>query len=144
MGLSAVSPESIPMTIKVTRVSGTKLKAEIDGFEVVSGQVDENTPPEGPSPGKLMVASLGLCAGLYTVWYLKRHGISDEGLTVDVDVRDEKNPSRATSFDVVVNLRAEISEKDREGLMSSVSHCYVGNTLKGNAMINYSLNLTHS
>jgi uncharacterized OsmC-like protein len=132
------------MTIRVTRVSGTKLKAEIDGFEIVSGQVDEHTEPEGPTPGRLMVASLGLCAGLYVAWYLKRHGISDEGLTVDVDATDEMNPSRAAGFDVVVNLKAELSEKDQKGLMSSVSHCYVGNTLKGNAVINYSLNLTRT
>jgi uncharacterized OsmC-like protein len=32
-----------------------------------------------------MVASLGLCSGYYAAWYLKRHGIKDHGLTVDVD-----------------------------------------------------------
>ncbi len=123
------------MTIRITRISGTLLKAEIEGLMVPSGRVDENTPPEGPTPGRLMVASLGLCAGLYAAWYLKRHGISDDGLTVDIDDVEEKNPSRVASFDVTVNLRAELSEKDREGLMSSVSHCYVGETIKRGATI---------
>ena len=88
------------MSIKITRVAGTKLKAEIDGFELISGQVDEKTPPEGPSPSRIMVASLGLCAGHYAAWYLKRHNIQDEGLTVDVDTQDARDSSRVARSNV--------------------------------------------
>jgi uncharacterized OsmC-like protein len=132
------------MGIKITRVAGTKLKAEIDGFELISGQVDEKTPPEGPSPGRLMVASLGLCAGHYTAWYLKRHNIHDGGLTVDVDTQDAKDPSRVARFNVKLNLKANLTEEERIGLLASVSRCYVGNTLKGNPEINYDLNVTNT
>ena len=129
------------MVIIVTRVSGTKLKAQINGFEVISGQVDEKTPPEGPSPSRIMVASLGLCAAHYAAWYLKRHNIQDEGLTVDVDAREARDPSRVAIFNVRLNLKAILTEEERVGLLSSVSRCYVGNTLKGNPEINYDLNL---
>lgn len=128
------------MTIKITRIKGLKQKAEIDGFTIISGRVDDATPPEGPSPGKLMIASLGLCAGLYAAHYLKRHNISDEGLTVDVDTVDATDPSRATSFDVRVNIKAELNEPEKAGLLASVSRCYVGNTLKATPEIKYTLN----
>jgi len=131
------------MAIKIARISGLKQRVEIDGFEIISGRVDDNTPPEGPSPGKLMIASLGLCVGLYAAWYLKRHNISDEGLTVEVETQDAKDPSRATSFDVKVNLKAKLSENERTGLYGSLSRCYVSNTLKGNPEIRYSLNVTN-
>jgi ribosomal protein S12 methylthiotransferase accessory factor len=129
------------MTIKITRIEGLKQKADVDGFEIISGRVDENTAPDGPSPGRIMVASLGLCVGLYAAHYLKRHNISDEGLTVDIEAFDASNPSRAESFDIVVNLKAKLNEEEKAGLMASVSRCYVGNTLKSTPEINYRLNL---
>jgi uncharacterized OsmC-like protein len=130
------------MVIKITRVAGTKLKAEIDGFELISGQVDEKTPPEGPSPSRIMVASLGLCAGHYATWYLKRHNIQDQGLTVDVDTQDARDPSRVARFNVRLNLKTNLTEEERFGLLTSVRRCYVGNTLQGNPEINYALNMT--
>ena len=129
------------MTIKITRIAGLKLKAEVDGFEIISGQIDDHSTPEGPSPSKLMVASLGLCTGLYAAWYLKRHNIPDEGLTVDVETIDASSPSRVGVFNVKVNVKADLSGEDRTGLLSSISRCYVGNTLKGNPEINYELNV---
>lgn len=129
------------MVIKITRISGLKQKAVIDGFEITSGRVDDNTPPEGPAPGKLMIASLGLCVGLYAAHYLKRHNISDEEFTVDIDTKDAADPSRAVSFDVKVNLKAKLSEQEKTGLLASMSRCYVGNTLKITPEINYSLNV---
>jgi uncharacterized OsmC-like protein len=88
-----------------------------------------------------MVASLGLCAGLYAAWYLKRHNIPDEGLIVEVDTVDMKEPSRVGSFNVKINLKADLSKEDSAGLIASISHCYIGNTLKGKPEINYKLNI---
>jgi uncharacterized OsmC-like protein len=130
------------MVIKITRISGMKQKAEVDGFEIISGRVDDNTSPEGPAPGRIMVASLGLCVGLYAAHYLKRHNISDEGLSVEIEAFDASSPSRAESFDIVVNLRAKLSEDEKAGLLASISRCYVGNTLKMTPEIKYSLNLS--
>jgi len=129
------------MVIKITRVAGLKLKADIDGFEVISGRIDDKSPPEGPSPSELMVASLGLCTGLYTAWYLKRHNIPDEGLTVEVDTVDAKEPSRVGVFNVKVNVKANLSKEARAGILASISRCFVGNTLKGNPEINYGVNV---
>ena len=132
------------MTIEITRIEGMKLKANIDGFEVISGRIDDNTPPEGPSPSKLMVASLGLCVGLYAAWYLKRHSISDEGLTVTVDTTEAREPTRVGSFKVRLNLKADISEEAKTGLLASISRCYVANTFKGKPEINYEISAENS
>jgi uncharacterized OsmC-like protein len=139
MNITRLSPST--MTIKITRIEGLKQKAEIDGFEIISGRVDENTPPEGPAPGRIMVASLGLCVGLYAAHYLKRHNIGDEGLTVDIEAFDASNPSRAETFDVVVNIKARLTDEEKAGILASISRCYVGNTLKTTPAINYSVNV---
>jgi len=86
-----------------------------------------------------MIASLGLCAGFYAASYLKRHNINDEGLTIEVDSQELKEPSRVSRFDVKVKVKADLSVEARTGLLASVKRCYVGNTLKGNPEINYEL-----
>jgi uncharacterized OsmC-like protein len=118
-----------------------KLKAEIDDFEIISGQTDENPPQEGPSPSSLMNASLGLSAGLDAAWYLKKHNIHDDGLTVEVDTLDLENPSGVRSFSVKVNVKADLSEEARADLLASINSCYVGKTMKENTSINYELNI---
>ena len=70
------------MTVRITQIAGKKLKAESDGLEVLSGRVDEDTPPEGMNPGKLMAAVLGFCTGMHVVSYLKRHNIDHQGFEI--------------------------------------------------------------
>jgi hypothetical protein len=38
------------MVIKITRISGLKLKAEIDDFEIISGQIDETPRRKAQAP----------------------------------------------------------------------------------------------
>jgi uncharacterized OsmC-like protein len=127
------------MSITISRVKGMKLKAEVDGFTIITGQIDETIPAEGPSPGRLMVASLGLCAEFYAALYLKKHKISDEGLIVEIKETNGQNPSRAISFEIKVKVKAVLTDEQRSGIMNNVRHCYVSNTMKGNPEINYCL-----
>ncbi len=46
------------MTVKIVRTEGDTFRAESDGYVVVSGRLNEQTPPVGMSPGKLMVAPM--------------------------------------------------------------------------------------
>jgi hypothetical protein len=41
------------MSVKITQIEGRKLKAEADGFTVISGKPDLDSPAEGMSPGRL-------------------------------------------------------------------------------------------
>jgi uncharacterized OsmC-like protein len=129
------------MSVKVSQIEGMKLKAEYDGLEVISGRVDENAAPEGLSPGTLMAASLGMCTGMHVLWYLKRNGIEHSGFEISVDTVNEKNPSSCVEFNTSVNLKAELTEEQKKGLMAKANRCYVGNTLKGTPTINLRLEL---
>jgi len=40
-----------------------------------------------------------------------------------------------------MNLKAELTDKQREGLVAEASRCYVGNTLKGTPTIKMRLEL---
>jgi len=117
------------MSAKVTQIEGMKLKAEYEDLEVVSGHVDDDAPPEGMSPGKLMAAALGLCNGIHFAGYLKRHSIPNEGFEMTVEQVNAENPRRCGGFTITIHVKAELTEAQREALLADANKCYVGNTL---------------
>jgi uncharacterized OsmC-like protein len=127
------------MTVKITRMEGGQFKAESGGYTVVSGRLNEQSPPIGMSPGKLMVASLGLCSAFHVAWFLKRNNIEASRLEIEVDETNDKEPSRAAGFLITVKLGARLDQKQSEGLLAEVKRCYVGNTMRGNPRFNYEI-----
>ena len=127
------------MTVKITRLDGDQFRAESDGYEVLSGRLDEQTPPIGMSPGKLMVASLGLCSAFHAAWYLKRQNIEATSLQIEVDDMNEKEPSRALGFNITVKVGTKLDPRQVEGLLTEVRRCYVANTMKGQPRFNYEI-----
>jgi uncharacterized OsmC-like protein len=127
------------MSVKVTQIEGTKLRAESEGLEVISGRVGPEVPAEGMSPGRLMAASLGLCTGMHIVGYLNRRGIPYRGFEITVEQTNAENPRRCAAFTVTISVQADLTEKQRKDLMAEANKCYVGNTLRGGPAINLSL-----
>lgn len=127
------------MSLKVTQVEGGLFKAEYRGAEVIAGRVDPDSPYVGISPGNLMVAALGMCNGVYVEDYLRREGIEYDSLEITVDRKYERDPPRATEFDIRIGLRGDLSEEERNGVLEAARRCYVGNTFEGKPKINVSL-----
>jgi uncharacterized OsmC-like protein len=127
----------LPMSVKITRVEGGVFRAEADGFEVLSGRVDDESELTGMSPGRLMVVSLGLCSAFHAASYLRRQKIAAAGLTLGVETKNAVNPSRASEFRITIDVGVELDGKKLEGLMEEVGHCYVGNTMRNAPKIRY-------
>jgi len=81
------------------------------------------TPPE------LLLASLGSCAGFYAVQYLKTRNLGESGVEVSVTAEKLKQPTRLGNFRILVMCSKSLTEDQSEGLMRSVHHCLVHNTL---------------
>jgi len=118
------------MSVYITQIEGWKLKAEADGFTIISGKPDLESPAEGVSPGRLMAASLGLCTGMHLVSYLKKNNIEYSDLEITVDTVNEKNPSRCVEFRTKIKIKADLDQETIEELLEEAGKCYVGNTIK--------------
>ena len=81
------------------------------------------TPPE------FLLASLGSCAAFYAVQYLKTRNLAESGVEVTVSAEKLKQPARLRNFRVHVSCPVALTEEQTEGLMRSVHHCLVHNTL---------------
>lgn len=138
--LLIVKDSGTSMSMKITQIDGGLFKAEYRGAEVLAGRVDPESPYVGISPGNLMVAALGMCNAVYVEDYLRRGGIEYESIEVTVDRKYERDPPRATEFDVLIVLRGDLSEEQQRGALEAAQRCYVGNTFEGKPKI--SINLT--
>ncbi len=81
------------------------------------------TPPE------LMLASLGSCAAFYAVEYLRTRNLAQSGVEVRVNADKLKQPARIGNFRIHVVCPVPLTEEQTEGLMRSVKHCLIHNTL---------------
>jgi putative redox protein len=118
------------MELKITHLDGVRFQAQTRNHTLICDQpADNGGADSGMTPPELLVASLGTCAGFYAVQYLKTRNLSPEGLEVTVTAEKLKQPGRLGNFRIKVQCPVELTPEQSEGLMRSVHHCTIHNTL---------------
>ncbi|HEY2334560.1 MAG TPA: OsmC family protein [Solirubrobacterales bacterium] len=119
------------MKVVARRREGFAHDVEIEGGHTV--RVDEPTAAggtdTGPSPTRLVAASLAGCTALTIEMYAKRKDWDVGQVEVDVDVTyDDFAP---LSFAVTLRLPAELSDEQRKHLLVVAGKCPVHRLLAG-------------
>lgn len=118
------------MELKITHLDGVRFEAQARGHKLICDQPADNGGQDaGMTPPELLLASLGTCAGFYAVQYLKTRNLSQDGLEVSVTAEKLKQPGRVGNFRIKVQCPVELTPEQNEGLMRSVRHCTIHNTL---------------
>jgi len=103
---------------------------------------DNGGEDSGMTPPEFLLASLGSCAAFYAVQYLKTRSLAESGVEVRVTAEKLKQPARLGNFRVHVFYPVPLTEEHTEGLMRSVHHCLVHNTLLAPPEIKIELSAT--
>jgi uncharacterized OsmC-like protein len=118
------------MEVKITHLDQVKFAIQSRSHSIVCDQPAENGGEDsGMTPPELLLASLGSCAAFYAVQYLKTRNLAETGVEVTVTAEKLKQPARLGNFYVHVVSPVSLTEEQTEGLMRSVHHCLVHNTL---------------
>ena len=118
------------MELKVTHVDGVKFEIQARSHTIVSDQPADNGGADaGMTPPELLLASLASCAAFYAVQYLKTRHLAESGVEVSVTAEKLKNPGRLGNFRIQVACPVPLSQEQTEGLIRSVHHCTIHNTL---------------
>lgn len=118
------------MEVNVKLLGDVKFEIGARSHTVMSDQPQENGgQDEGMTPPELFLASLGSCAAFYAVQYLKTRNLADTGVEVSVTAEKLKSPMRLGDFHIRVVCPVPLTEEQTEGLMRSVHHCLIHNTL---------------
>ena len=118
------------MEVKVIHLDRTRFSIQSRSHTVICDQPAENGGEDaGMTPPELLLASLGSCAAFYAVQYLKTRNLAETGVVVTVTAEKLKPPARLGNFLIHVVCPVVLTEEQTEGLMRSVHHCLVHNTL---------------
>ncbi len=118
------------MEVKVSHLGQVKFKINSRSHTILCDQPTENGGEDAAmTPPELMLASLGSCAAFYAVQYLKTRELATSGVEVSVTAEKLKTPARLGNFQTHVICPVALSPEHREGLMRSVHHCLIHNTL---------------
>jgi putative redox protein len=118
------------MEVKIIHLDKVRFAVHSRSHSIVCNQPTENGGEDsGLTPPELLLASLGSCAAFYAVQYLKTRNLTETGVKVTVSAEKLKQPARVGNFRVHVMCPVSLTEEQTEGLMRSVHHCLVHNTL---------------
>lgn len=132
------------MELKVTQIEQVKFAVAARSHTVICDQPADNGGTDaGMTPPELLLASLGTCAAFYAAEYLRTRKLAQSGVEVSVSAEKIKPPARLSNFKVSVTSPVPLSDEQREGLMRSVHHCLVHNTLLNPPQIDIEL-IAHS
>jgi len=118
------------MEVTVSHLDHVRFVIQARSHSILCDQPPENGGEDsGMTPPELLLASLGACAAYYAVQYLKTRDLNDRGVEVSVSADKLKQPARLGNFRIHVVSPVSLTEDQTEGLMRSVHHCLVHNTL---------------
>jgi putative redox protein len=126
------------MRVVARRRGGFAHDVEIEGGHTVRIDEPEGTggTDTGPSPTRLLAASLAGCIAVTVEMYAARKGWDVGAVEVDVDVAYEGYAPR--SFDVTLHVPEGLDEEQRHRLLAIAGKCPVHRALAGNAAVSVS------
>jgi putative redox protein len=126
------------MKVVARRLQGFAHEIDIEGGHtiVVDEPAEIGGTETGPSPGRLLAASLASCTAVTLEMYADRKGWDVDGVEVEVDATyDGHTP---TAYEVTVRLPAALDEEQRARLLVVASKCPVHRVLTGEATVTIS------
>ena len=118
--------ESSPMEIKVNFLDKLRLEAKFDDFTVIADQpIRYKGDGSAPGPFDYFLASSALCAAYFVKLYCETRNISTENILLSQNnIVDPENRYKQI-FKIQVELPADISATDRQGILRSIERCTV-------------------
>ena len=114
------------MEIKVNFLDKLRLEAKFDDFTVVADQpIRYKGDGSAPGPFDYFLASSALCAAYFVKLYCNTRNIPTEHIRLSQNnIVDPENRYQQI-FKIQVELPADISDKDRQGILRSIERCTV-------------------
>ncbi|QFT21059.1 Ribosomal protein S12 methylthiotransferase accessory factor YcaO [Pseudomonas sp. THAF187a] len=114
------------MEIKVNFLDNLRLEAKFDDFTVIADQpIRYKGDGSAPGPFDYFLASSALCAAYFVKLYCQTRDIPTEYIRLSQNNIVDPENRYAQIFKIQVELPADISEKDRQGILRSIDRCTV-------------------
>ncbi len=114
------------MEIKVNFLDKLRLEAKFDDFTVIADQpIRYKGDGSAPGPFDYFLASSALCAAYFVKLYCDTRNIPTENIRLSQNNIVDPDNRYQQIFKIQVELPADISAKDRQGILRSIDRCTV-------------------
>lgn len=114
------------MDMTVTFPGGARVDAEF-GPHIIRTDQPAHAGGEGsaPAPFSLFLASIGTCAGIYVLSFLRQRGLPTDGVQVVQRILPDPRTGMVGSIELDIQVPPDFPEKYREALVRAASQCAV-------------------
>jgi len=114
------------MEMEITFPGGARVDASFGPYVVRTDQ-----PPAGggegsaPTPFALFLSSFGTCAGIYVLGFLRKRGLSTDGVKLVQRARRDPATGMTDQVEIEILLPPDFPEKYREAIVRAAEQCAV-------------------
>ena len=127
--------------VKTSFNSGMSFTSNIEGFSVPLDSSDEHSSHSGPSPKRLMLASLAGCTGIDVVSILNKMKVSFSDFSIDVTASlTEDHPKIYKDVMIVYYIRIDAADQpkmEKAVNLSQEKYCGVSAMFKAFSTVGY-------
>lgn len=114
------------MEIRIGFPGGARVDAHLNGYTIQTDQ-----PPQGggqgaaPTPFAHFLASIGTCAGIYVLGFLRSRSLPTEGVSLRQSADYDRQSGMVKHIDLEIDLPGDFPAQYQEALIRSVELCAV-------------------
>ena len=114
------------MEMKVHFPENLRVDAEYKGFTIHTDQpVAGGGDGSAPAPFDLFVASIGTCAGIFMLSFMKQRGIDPQGSGLTLMTERDPGTGMISRVNIALHLPAGFPEKYEAAIVRAVDQCSV-------------------
>jgi len=114
------------MEMKIEFPGGVRVDACYQGFRIATDQpADAGGEGSAPAPFDHFLASLGTCAGVYALQFLRQRRLPTDGLELVLTARRDPGSRMYDEITLRLRLPAAFPEKYRDALLRAIDLCSV-------------------
>ncbi len=114
------------MDMEVYFPGNKKVYADYNGFTIETDQsVRGGGDGSAPAPFELFLASLGTCAGIFVLEFLRKRGLSTEGAGLRLSTEFDPVAHAIAKIHMEIKLPPDFPEKYRDAVIRAADLCTV-------------------
>lgn len=114
------------MEMEITFPGGARVDAHFGSFTINTDQSPQGGGKgSAPSPFATFLASLGTCAGIYVLSFLKQRGLPTEGVRILQKTHSNPATGMIGQIDLEIQVPEDFPDKYKDALIRSAELCAV-------------------
>jgi len=119
------------MEMEIKFPGGARVEADYKGFTVLTDQpVKDGGDNSAPAPFDLFLTSLGTCAGIYVLNFLRKRDLPTDQARLYLTTEEDRERHMLTGITIRVGLPPEVPHKYGKAILSTVNLCTVKKQLR--------------